>query len=119
MSVPIPGWTSECEILDNHDGDTVTVRITRIMKIRLLNCWAPELNEPGGKESRDNLKQLIAASKAKGEKGTIHVPLVQARDGTFNPAESTSFTRVLGELYAGELNVGAAQVRAGHAKETK
>lgn len=45
-----------------HDGDTLYVETTFRYHVRLLDCWAPELNEPGGKEARDEL-QKVAVDK--------------------------------------------------------
>lgn len=48
-----------------HDGDTFAVRADvgldshPVVWVRLKDVEAPELNEPGGKETRDHLKALI------------------------------------------------------------
>ena len=57
----------EATVIDNHDGDTVTVdidlghRIRTTDAIRVRGINAPELSQPGGKEARDFLSALIPA----------------------------------------------------------
>lgn len=41
-----------------HDGDTMRVRVSFEMPVRIRECWAPELSQKGGIESRDNLRRL-------------------------------------------------------------
>ena len=45
------GLTLPGNVLDVHDGDTVTVEVKRTLRIRLLDCWAPELRDAGGLEA--------------------------------------------------------------------
>lgn len=50
-----------CEVVEVHDGDTLTMNIDQGLNghqyeaLRLVDCWAPELNEPGGVAARDFL----------------------------------------------------------------
>lgn len=53
-------WDKRAQITSVHDGDTITVTLDQGfgdtkegMKIRLLGVYAPELSQPGGKETRD------------------------------------------------------------------
>lgn len=52
-------WDRRAEYLENHDGDTVKVVLdqgygdTKLMDIRLLGAFAPELADVGGPETRD------------------------------------------------------------------
>lgn len=49
------------QVLSVHDGDTMKVsRGGTQLRIRFACIDAPELSQPGGIESRDNLRQLIA-----------------------------------------------------------
>jgi endonuclease YncB( thermonuclease family) len=42
-------------VLQVHDGDTLEVSVT----VRLADCNARELDEPGGVEARDHLRALL------------------------------------------------------------
>lgn len=48
-------------VVSVHDGDTIKVRSDSdtILKVRLACIDAPELSQPGGKESRDYLKKVL------------------------------------------------------------
>lgn len=51
-----PSW----QVVSIHDGDTITVRQgSRVEKIRFACLDAPELAQPLGHASRDNLQRLI------------------------------------------------------------
>ena len=43
MNQPPLGLTAQCKVLDVYDGDTVTVEVRTIARVRLLDCWAPEV----------------------------------------------------------------------------
>lgn len=51
-----------CVVLNVHDGDTIQMDIDQGLNshqrewIRLVHCYAPELDEPGGIAARDFLK---------------------------------------------------------------
>lgn len=79
-----------CAIDKIHDGDTATkARITLDIQIRYLDCWAPELDEPGGIEARE------AAKAVEGKSGRLVIPL----EGKNNLADLLTFGRVLGTFY--------------------
>jgi len=40
---PKPELSVPCKITEVYDGDTVTVEVTLTARVRLLDCWAPEL----------------------------------------------------------------------------
>lgn len=69
MSVPVP-FVYNAEVISVHDGDTFSVAVDfgfysylgsaeHPVPVRLLNCNARELNEPGGKEAQTNLATLL------------------------------------------------------------
>lgn len=51
-------WDKRSRLVTVHDGDTVTMTLdqgfgaTQTIKVRLLGVWAPELKDPGGKETK-------------------------------------------------------------------
>lgn len=82
-SVPMPFFFN-ATVLDVHDGDTFNVevdfgrrRYERPVPVRVLGGAARELDEPGGKEARDNLAKRLPP-------GTP-VVLVTTKDDKFAP----------------------------------
>ena len=98
------------------DGDTVEVEVRRTVRVRLLDCWAPETRTKDRAEKRRG----IAARKAlqamvDGEQVVVDVPI----DAQGKFGDSTSMGRVLGYLWHKGQDVAAAMIAAGHAKRTK
>jgi endonuclease YncB( thermonuclease family) len=60
-------WDRRATLYDVHDGDTVTVVLdqgfgdTKRIKVRLLGVYAPELNETGGTDCRNFVKEWFNA----------------------------------------------------------
>lgn len=111
MTPPL-GLTLPCTVLKAHDGDTATVEVRIVANVRLPKCWAPELSQPGGVESRDNL-----ANAALGAKGRLHIPMEDAS----NLASLFTFGRVIGDIWVDgdHESLAQRQVRTGHASSTK
>lgn len=108
--LPPPLVQLPCRIVDTHDGDTLTVEIVTVVNVRLRDCWAPELSQPGGVGSREHLRQLAKA----GSRGVITVPLSD------NLSKSWTFGRLLGNVAVeGVGDLSEAQVKAGHATVRK
>lgn len=110
-----PALITNGRIIDIHDGDTVTVVIEKELKIRLLNCWSPELSEEKGIEAREYLKTLIK----NGDEVIIKIPL------EMDVGKSLTFGRFLATIYKDLNDDGAAEniseemVKSGHATKTK
>lgn len=100
-----------------YDGDTVTVDFTIRARIRLLDCWAPEVRTTDeaekvkGYASRDHLRSLVK----EGDPVKVVVPL----DGTTRLDDLITMGRVLGTVWAGGKNLSVEQVAAGHATTAK
>ena len=105
---PRPGLSARCRIIEVYDGDTLTVELRIPVRVRLLDCWAPELRDPGGIESRDHLDELAAL-----QDGTLWVPWDHAR----RAGDVWSFDRILGHVWVDGYDkpVSELQVDAGHA----
>lgn len=84
-----------------HDGDTLTCEVRFECQTRLLDCWAPELSEPGGDKARKRLAAL-----AEGRAATLQIPLENKK----NVADIFTFGRVLGRVWVDGRDVGAALV---------
>ena len=121
-STPQRGLTTEVVIVDVYDGDTVVVQpLLPAMRIRILDCWAPEIRtrddaeKVRGYESRDHLRSLMKA----GSRVLLHVPTSDKLE------RSLSLGRVFGSFWVdvdddGKLDdVADEMVKAGHATRTK
>jgi len=91
------------------DGDTVTVQIELPVRIRMLDCYAPELSQPGGRESRRHLESI-----AGGHQVEVEVPLVRANESS----DVFSFGRLLANVRipGDTLSLSERQVLAGKAR---
>ena len=111
---PVPGVCFAGKIIDVHDGDTLTFSVTTTYQVRLLDCWAPELNEAGGIESRDAL-----TAAAKGREGKLMIPF--NKTGRFG--DEMSFERVLGRVWIEDgsrpVDLSKLQVETGRATLTR
>ncbi len=66
MAIPADNLVRACEVLSIHDGDTVRVRLahgfsgveSRVL-LRLVGINCRELAEPGGREARDHLAEML------------------------------------------------------------
>jgi endonuclease YncB( thermonuclease family) len=100
-----------------HDGDTISVSVTRNYNIRLLDCWAPEIV---GKEKQLGLQSKAALESMLhiGDAVTIEIP-------TKNNQPETSFDRTLAYILKdingdGSVeNISLEMVKRGHAKNKK
>lgn len=116
MEKPLHGLSAACRIVDVHDGDTVTVEITRRVRVRLLDCWAPEVTgaeKPQGIKSRDALRAIALLKSA-----TLYVPT----EGNDELGDVMTFDRVLGHVWLESdpsQSLSERQVRAGFATKTK
>jgi len=96
------------------DGDTVDVEIRRVLRVRLLDCWAPESRtrdleeKKRGLASKAHLKKLID-----GKDAVLHIP------GNVDFKKVLTFNRLLGRLWVDGNDVSESQVKAGHAKLNK
>lgn len=117
MQPPL-GLTLPCTILKVHDGDTLTVEVRIVANVRLCGdgkreCWAPELSEPGGIQSRDHL-----AGMALGSSGRLHIPI---GDKASNISALLTMGRVLGDVWVDDSaeSLSEWQVRTYHASTKK
>jgi endonuclease YncB( thermonuclease family) len=125
VELPELGWISNGHLIRVIDGDTVEVAITRKVRVRLRNCWAPEL-EPieqrrkWGKYPPDNTgaaSHYHLRNLAEGYQ--VRVFVAGSPDDEFS--DVTSFGRLVGDVYRlkDNTNLAAAQVQAGHATKER
>lgn len=113
MKAPPLGVILPATAIEIVDGDTIRVETRILSTVRLLGCWARELKEPGGIESRDN---LIRA--ARGQHGRLHIPM---GEGIKNISELLTLGRVLGDFWLDDAteSLSEMQVRTKHASRRK
>lgn len=113
---PRPGLVTPVRVVEVYDGDTVTVEWTLRARVRLLDCWAPEIRTTDTEE-----KQRGLAAKAHlqqlcdGQQALLEIPTSEAS----GLQELFTFGRVLGRIWVGEQDVSAQMVRDGFATARK
>ena len=109
---PSPCINLPCLVTDVVDGDTLTVEVRLPMRVRLMDCWAPERNEPGGTDSTASLRSLAA-----GKRGILTVPL----EHVDRIDKAMTFGRVLGDVWVtgDDESLAQQQVRLGHATKER
>ncbi len=113
---PSPGITLPCKVINVVDGDTVDVQIVQIVRIRLLECWAPESRTRNAEEkARGIAAKVHLQTVATAKPGTAWIPTGQ----TF--AESLTLDRVLGHVWIDGRpdSLSELQVSSGHASRTR
>ena len=111
---PPIGWTTQCRIVRVVDGDTLDVEVTKKLRVRLLDCWAPETRTTDATEKERGLDSAAHLRNAVlGKIATLHIP------GDTDFSDTLSFSRLLGRVYVGNVDLSEWQVRNGHATERK
>lgn len=109
---PQIGYTVVGKVERVVDGDTLEVVITKKLKVRLLDCWAPEMKEAGGPESKAFMQNLV-----EGREVYLLIPGDEEEFGNF------TFGRVLGRVLlkteSGIVDVSKESVGAGHSTISK
>lgn len=106
-----------CEVVEVYDGDTMTLRVTTDIRVRLVDCWAPEIKtkdlaeKKRGEAARDHLKSLAKP----GAKGLLSVSL----GGVTRSDQLFTMGRLLGRVSIEGKDLSAQQVQAGHATASK
>lgn len=121
-SAPPRGITTDAVVREVYDGDTIVVTVQSELRIRLLDCWAPEVRTRDTEEkrrgfaSRDHLAGLIPP----GSTIRIQIPT------TGRLEDSITLGRVLARAWRDsdgdgqpDADVSVEQVRAGHATARK
>lgn len=111
----VPEIQLPAKVIEVHDGDTITVEFKIQARIRLIDCWAPELKTKEGDAAKEFLGKLL-----KPESDVyIKIPF----DGKVQ--KSLSLNRILGKVYRDvdadgvSDNLSEVMVKWGMATETK
>lgn len=116
-SRPQPGYTADCTIYRVIDGDTVELEIKHRIRVRLLNCWAPESRTTDQEEKVRGLaakQHLIDLAKV-GAEGTVSIP------AGYDLSQVQTLNRLLGYVWikGQDKSLNEIQVQSGHAKLVK
>lgn len=106
------------------DGDTIVADVELgwglwmvEQPIRLKRCWAAELKEPHGPVAKRSLETLLDNDReADGFQPGAEVLFTSGTAKSLGEREK--YGRLLGEVFLDGVNVGAEQVRLGHARST-
>ena len=116
MEQPLEGFTTKAKVTRVIDGDTVDVEITRKVRVRLKDCWAPE------KRSRDIVE------KQKGMASLSHLATIldDKKIVLFIPADDKdeikdifTFGRVVGHIFLNGEDMSEHMIEAGYATKEK
>lgn len=114
---PPLGWTTRAEIDRVKDGDTLVVRISKTIDIRLLDCWAEEIR--GRKKTKKGLEAKRYLNDLVGDKKvTLYIP---AEEGG-NISKIWTLSRAKGRIWIDgerEKDVSELMVEAGFATKEK
>lgn len=92
--IPKPTWTFHGTVIDNHDGDTLTVELQimddlkKTEKLRLDGLDAPELDTPEGKTVQKIVEDLV-----------------KDKEVTVSYTKREKFGRLLAVVYIGTTNL--------------
>lgn len=117
MKAPQTGWTTKAKVVNVVDGDTVDVEIRRTVRVRLIDCWAPECRtrniqeKVAGIAASNALKTLLPINA----EVTLQIPTNEHTD----IAHIITMGRVLGHIWNKDTDVAKEMVELGHATVNK
>jgi len=116
MKKPPEGFTTKAEVVHVVDGDTVDVVLTRKIRVRLQDCWAPETRTKDIVEKQKGLASLsYLATRLAGREVTLFIP----SDEEGEIKDIFTFGRVVGRIFLNENDVSTMMSDAGHATKEK
>jgi len=113
------GLTFPAKVVYIVDGDTIDVRVTHIVRIRLKDCWAPETHTKDKEEKKRGLASKAYLTKLLLRSKDVKVYVPTKVGGKFG--DSFSFGRALGYVWVDGASKSTSElmVRAGYATATK
>lgn len=116
-AAPEPGITARGRVINVVDGDTIDISVTRIVRVRLLDCWAPEkhmTDVPGEKA-----KGILAANEM--TRVALNKPVILFVPTTDDLKDSLSLDRALGKVWLADSQISLSEymVEKGLATKTK
>lgn len=119
MNKPPLGIIARCSVVNVVDGDTLDIELRVPMRIRLLDCWAPESRTTDPVEKVKGLaakKSLVELTEHRVH-GQVFIPTAAAS----SVKDVLTLDRLLGRVWMDEQNIdlSTAQVVSGFASTTK
>ena len=113
---PAAGYVVDGAVVGVVDGDTLDFEIRQVIRVRLLNCWAPEsrtldiVEKAKGLAAKANLKRM-----ADGKAGRLYVPT------TGRLMDSLTLERAIGQVWltGDSIDLSTLQVHQGYATREK
>jgi endonuclease YncB( thermonuclease family) len=115
---PPRGVTTRGVVVNIVDGDTIDFEVRYRVRIRLLDCWVPELNKgPEQERQRGRVAMLYARGLAGGKSATLFVPTQKAR----SMMDILTLDRVLGHVWLDGFDESLSElmVESGYASKEK
>lgn len=114
MTHPPLGITARATVDRVIDGDTLDVFLMIPVRVRMLDCWAPEIHgveKPKGVKAKKMLERLAPS----GSQVVVHVPTseVDALSGVL------TFGRVLGSVYRKDESESLSEMMVASGLATK
>ncbi len=120
---PEPSWTTRGEVIAVHDGDTLTVRVTRDIRVRLLDAWAPEVKADNRLPESQRVAEKAAGLKSKEALTALALgkPVILQVPTSEDLLRSTTMGRVLGNVWleGDDESLSEKQVKSGNATREK
>lgn len=118
-AVPPPqGWSVRGHVTEVVDGDTLEIEVKYRLRVRLLDCWAPESRTANLEEKRRGLASKANLQRLAGDKEVfLFVPTGNMK----TLGDLYSLGRVLGAVWVdGEVqSLAERQVADGHASKMR
>ncbi len=122
-AAPKPSWTTPAKVLRVIDGDTIEIEVRRVIRVRLLDCWAPESKiDPRIAESKQAAeKKAGQAAKANLQKLADGKDVIVQIPSEIDVAKAVTMGRWLGRVCVNgdDESLNEKQVRGGFATKEK
>lgn len=126
QQAPQPALITNATVTNVVDGDTIDVEIKRTVRIRLLDCWAPEKRIdnrlPESKQKAEKLAGIASKNNlstiCQGKEVIVSIPV----DPSGDISKSITMGRVLGTVWLTDKpdkSLNQIQVEQGYATKTK
>lgn len=92
---PKEGIVSSAVVESVYDGDTMTISIKKSFKVRMLDCWAPEIRTRNKEEKLKGIasKEYLQSLVKEGDSVLVEIPMTE------NIGDSFTFGRVLAYVW--------------------
>jgi len=127
MQEPPKGIVTDAKVINVVDGDTIDLKIEKIIRVRLRDCWCAETRtrdleeKQKGLAAKDHMEDLLGKRVVYfGEKRfDKNVVLFIPADEDGEIKDVFTFNRVLGHVFVDGEDVSDRMVKDGHATKEK